>query len=129
MSAQMNMTLAKAVWDALSVGDVEVLDELLAENLQWHVPGKHRLSGTKTDRDQVLDYLGTLGEETDVYDLQLRDILVNDDRGLILYHVSGKRGDKSLDTYQMLLFQVEDNRITEAWSNPFDQHAVDSFWA
>ena len=72
MSAQMNMTLAKAVWDALSVGDVEVLDELMAENLQWHVPGKHRLSGTKTNRNQVMDYLGTLGEETDVYDLELR---------------------------------------------------------
>ena len=128
MSAQMNMTLAKAVWDALSVGDVEVLDELMAEKLLWHVPGKHRLSGTKTDRDQVMDYLGTLGEETDVYDLELRDILVNDDRGLILYHVTGKREGRSLDTYQMLLFQVEDNRITEAWSNPFDQHAVDNFW-
>lgn len=129
MSAQMNMTLAKAVWDALSVGDVEVLDELLGENLLWHVPGKHLLSGTKTGRDQVLDYLGTLGEETEAYDLQLRDILVNNDRGLILYHVSGKRGGRTLDTYQMLLFQVEDNRITEAWSNPFDQYAVDNFWA
>lgn len=129
MSAQMNMTLAKAVWDALSVGDVEVLDELLAENLQWHIPGNNRLSGTKTGRDEVLDYLGTLGVETEVYDLQLRDILVNEDRGLILYHVSGSREGKTLDTYQMLLFQVEDNRITEAWSNPFDQHAVDRFWS
>ena len=129
MSAQMNMTLAKAVWDALSVGDVEVLDELLGEDLKWHVSGNNRLSGTKTGRDQVLDYLGTLGEETEVYDLQLQDILVNEDRALILLHVNGKREGRTLDTQYMLLFQVEDNRLAEAWTNPFNQHAVDRFWA
>ncbi len=129
MSAQMNMTLAKAIWDALSVGDAEVVMELMAEDVLWHVAGNNRISGTRQGREQVLDYLGSLGEETDVYDLELRDILVNDDRGLILFHVDGKRKDRTLDTYFMLLFQVEDNQIKEAWSNPFDQHAVDTFWS
>ncbi len=129
MSAQMNMTLAKAIWDALSVGDVDVLNELMADDLLWHVAGNNTISGLKTGRDEVLDYLGSLGTETEVYDLELRDILVNDDRGLILFRAIGKRLDKTLDTHFMLLFQVEDNQIKEAWSNPFDQHAVDDFWS
>ena len=129
MSAQLNMTLAKAIWDALSVGDAEVLNELLADDLLWHVAGNSPISGTRKGQDEVIDYLGSLGTETEVYDLELRDILVNDDRGLILFRAIGKRLDKTLDTHFMLLFQVEDNQIKEAWSNPFDQRAVDDFWS
>ena len=123
------LTLAKAIWDALSVGDADVLNELMADDLLWHVPGNNAISGTRKGRDEVIDYLGSLGTETEVYDLELRDILVNDDRGLILFRAIGKRLDKTLDTHFMLLFQVEDNQIKEAWSNPFDQNAVDLFWS
>ena len=56
-------------------------------------------------------------------------MLVGDDLVSVLFHVSGRRGDRVLDTDFILLFRIEADRIAEVWAVPRDQHAVDEFWS
>ncbi|MBW2667164.1 MAG: hypothetical protein JRE13_12810 [Deltaproteobacteria bacterium] len=47
----------------------------------------------------------------------------------VLFHVSGLRGERKLDTDYILIFRIEESRIAEIWAVPRDQYAVDEFWS
>ena len=121
--------LARALWDAVSSGDVEALERLSTDDLTWHASGRGPRSGTLRGRDAVLDYLGRLGEDAERFDMDLEDVLVGDLVTAVLYRVIGVRGDRKLDTGFVLILRIEVDRLAEAWAVPRDQHAVDEFWS
>jgi ketosteroid isomerase-like protein len=122
-------SLARSLWDAVSNADVEVLERLSTDDLTWHASGRGPRSGVVSGRDAVLDYLARIGEDTEVFDSELEDVLVGDLYTAILYRVSGVRGERKLETGFVLILRIEGDRLAEAWAVPRDQHAVDEFWA
>jgi ketosteroid isomerase-like protein len=121
--------LAKAAWEAVSVGDIDALTEVCAEDLVWHASGRGPRSGTHRGRDEVLEYLASIGEAADRFDSTLDSVLVGDDLVAVLFRVSGARKGRQLDTGFILLFRIEASRLAEVWAVPRDQYAVDEFWA
>lgn len=124
-----NARLAKAAWVAVSAGDADRLSEIWSEDVVWHVSGRGPRSGTYKSLPAVFDYLASIGEDAERFDLTLEDVLVGDEYASVLFRASGKRGDRQLDTGYILLCRIEADRIVELWSVPRDQHAVDEFWA
>ena len=49
--------LVRAVFASLAEGDIAVLRSAMADDVQWHIPGTHRWSGTWTPRQAVLAHL------------------------------------------------------------------------
>jgi ketosteroid isomerase-like protein len=64
----------------------------LAEDILWHVGGKHPLSGDYRGVEAVLDYYAKVREQTGgTLTLEAVDILANDDHGGVFMRVRGER--------------------------------------
>jgi len=50
MAEHPNVERFRRLYEAFSKGDVDTIREALADDLVWHVPGRHRFSG---DRNKV----------------------------------------------------------------------------
>jgi ketosteroid isomerase-like protein len=124
-----NALLAKVAWVAVSAGDVDALSDVWSEDFVWHASGRGPRSGTYRGREAVLDYLASIGEDAERFDLTMEDVLVGDAFASVLFQVSGLRAGRRLETGYILLCRIEGSRIAEVWSVPRDQHAVDEFWA
>jgi ketosteroid isomerase-like protein len=120
--------LARTAWQAVSTSDVDTLQRVLAEDLVWHASGRGPRAGHYRGRSAVLDYLAAIGDAAERFDSRLDHVLVDDDLVAVLFHVSGKRRNRVLDTDFILLFRIASGRIAEVWAVPRDQHAVDEFW-
>ncbi|MGH0031209.1 MAG: nuclear transport factor 2 family protein [Myxococcota bacterium] len=121
--------LARALWKAVSTADLETLARLTTDDITWHASGRGPKSGDYQGREVVLDYLASLGEDSDEFVTELSDVLVGDLHTALLYRVTGRRGERRLETGYVLLLRMELDRLAEAWSVARDQYAVDAFWA
>ncbi len=121
--------IALEAWQAAARGDRETLERLCAPGMVWEASGRGRWAGARKGLDEVFAYLAALGEASDEFFSELQDVLVSDRRAAVLFHVSGRREGKALETDFILLFDIEGGRITRIHSVPRDQLAVDEFWA
>jgi ketosteroid isomerase-like protein len=121
--------IARLAWEAVSVGDAEMLAEVCAEDLVWNESGRAKRSGVYRGQDAVFGFLAAIGELAERFDSTLEDILVGSKYVSVLFHVSGLRGERKLDTGYILIFRIEESRIAEIWAVPRDQYAVDEFWS
>jgi ketosteroid isomerase-like protein len=121
--------LAKLAWEAVSVGDSEALAEICSEDLVWNASGRGARSGVYRGQEAVFGFLAAVGDLAERFDSTLEDILVGNKYVSVLFRVSGRRGERKLDTGYILIYRVEDSRIAEIWAVPRDQYAVDEFWA
>jgi len=120
--------LARTAWEAVSASDVDTIQRVCSENLIWHASGRGSRSGDYRGRAPVLNYLAAIGDAAERFDSRLDHVLVNENLVAVLFHVTGTRRGRILDTDFILLFRIEAGRIAEIWSVPRDQHAVDEFW-
>lgn len=123
-----NAKLARSAWEAVSASDLDTLSQVCAESLVWHASGRGARSGDYRGRTAVLEYLAAIGDAAERFDSRLDHVLVNEDLVAVLFHVTGTRRGRVLDTDFILLFRIEAGQIAEVWAVPRDQHAVDAFW-
>jgi ketosteroid isomerase-like protein len=121
--------LAKLAWEAVSVGDSEALAEICSEDLVWNASGRGARSGIYRGQEAVFGFLAAVGDLAERFDSTLEDILVGNKYVSVLFRVSGRRGERKLDTGYILIYRIEDSRIAEIWAVPRDKYAVDEFWA
>ena len=124
-------TRVRAALDAYDRSDFDTLRSFLAEDIVWHVGGRHPLSGDYRGRDAVIEYCqkaqaaagGTLRGG-------LLEILADDRRAGVFNRISGERDGKRLDAVlaQAITFDDE-GRWTEYWALADAQDEVDEFWA
>jgi ketosteroid isomerase-like protein len=120
--------LARTAWEAVSASDLGTLREVCSEQLIWHASGRGARAGDDRGQESVLNYLAAIGDAAERFDSRLDHVLVNENLVAVLFHVTGTRRGRVLDTDFILLFRVEVGRIAEIWAVPRDQHAVDEFW-
>ena len=123
-----NAKLARTAWEAVSASDVDTLSRVCSEQLIWHASGRGTRSGDYRGRASVLNYLAAIGDAAERFDSRLDHVLVNENLVAVLFHVTGTRRSRVLDTDFILLFRIEAGQIAEVWAVPRDQHAVDEFW-
>ena len=123
-----NAKLARSAWEAVSASDLDTLSHVCADDLVWHASGRGSRSGDYRGRTAVLDYLAAIGDAAERFDSRLDHVLVNENLVAVLFHVTGTRRGRVLDTDFILIFRVGAGRIVEVWAVPRDQHAVDEFW-
>jgi len=129
MSQHPNATLIRNVLRAVARGETEALKQLCADGILWHAMGRTPWAGDHEGIDAVLDYLGRVGEAADVFDADLEDLLVSEERAATVMQISARRGDRRLEVQFLILYRVARGKIAEAWSAPLDPHATDAFWA
>ena len=123
-----NVELAERAWVAVATSDVDALEALWSPDIIWHVTTRNPWYGDHVGPEAVLDYLASVGEAGEAYDSRLDDILVSDDRVLLVTRVAAKRKDREVDTGQCLLARVENGKMVEVWTLALDPAAFAQFW-
>ena len=126
-----NSAIVRRGYAALNTADLTTLTELFDENASWHTPGKSALAGDADGRDAVFAQFGRYAEETGgTLKAELKRVLT-DEYGQVLgiHHSVAERGDKRLDVYGCIVFELEDGRIVDGREHFYDLHAWDEFWS
>lgn len=126
-SPEDNIKVVQDFFAAYGANDLDGIAAVMDENVRWHIPGRHPLSGTKTGRDEVLAFFGQLGvagfkaepiyfgaDETHVVDIH---------RGW-----SNAEGKPNVDTTWALVYRIEGGKIVEATNLSADQDAANTFF-
>jgi uncharacterized protein len=62
MAGHPNVARITDGYAACAKGDFAVLNDLFAEDLLWHEPGRNQLAGDYRGREAVYEFLGSLNE-------------------------------------------------------------------
>jgi uncharacterized protein len=123
-------TETRGVLDAVSAGNLEVLERQLGDDIVWHVGGAHPLYGDYRGRAAVGEYLRRVAEATSgSLRLTVDDILASDHYVGIFLTATAHAGAVSLDTAMVEAVRLDDEgRWVEFWALADDQPQVDAFW-
>jgi uncharacterized protein len=123
----MNVKIVQSFYEAYGKKDLEGIRQVLAEDVQWHIPGRHPLSGTKNGINEVIsffDELGKAGFKAEVMILAANDNYVIDaHRGW-----SNVTNGDNVDLNWVLLYQIENGKIKRVINFAGDQHIADEFF-
>jgi len=130
MADHPNVELLRKGYAAYSSGDIEVLNDLFADDILWHVAGRSPLAGDYKGRDQVFGFFGKLMELSDgTAKIEVHDLLANDDHAVALVTGTATRNGASFTGQDVHTFHVRDGKVVEFWDSPVDQYAADEFWS
>jgi uncharacterized protein len=111
-------------------GELGPVEELLAEDVLWHVPGTSPIAGDYRGRDAVLHYFSTrramaggaiaISKHGEMHD---DDVLVQ------LADGSAPLGGREVVWRTAGVYRVADGKIAEAWLVPLELEAFDRAWA
>ena len=121
--------LAQSACEAVAHADAETLAHLCKKDVVWHVTGSGPRAADYRGLEAVVDYLRSLGEAAEQFNLDPVAVMGGEDRAAVIFHITGQRHGRVLDNHNVLLFRIEDQRIAEIWSVSFDERADEEFWA
>ncbi|MFE3764838.1 nuclear transport factor 2 family protein [Streptomyces sp. NPDC059104] len=111
---------------AYAAGDVDGMSAVLAPDIQWAIPGRHPLSGTKHGVAEVrsfFDQLGKAGFQADPIFFGSNDEYVVD-----IHRGWTTAGTGKVDTTWALVWHFDtDGRIDRVVNLSGDQHQMDNF--
>jgi hypothetical protein len=122
-----NLQVVKDFFAAYAEDDQAGIAETLAEDVRWHIPGRHPLSGTHEGREEVLAFFDQLANA----DFKAEPIYFGaDETHVVDIHrgYSNVDGADNVDTIWALLYRIEDGRIVEATNLSADQDAANAFF-
>lgn len=128
MTEHSHAQLARAAWQAVSVGDVEALERMLAPDVVWHATARAPWEGDHVGPQAISGFLARIGELMQVFDARLDDVLVSDDRFAMVFHVRAEVSGRGYETDYLLLARVAGGRATEIWTLPLDPSSLAAFF-
>lgn len=130
MADHPNLELSRRGYAAFAEGDMETLDEIIADNVVWHVSGDNILSGDYKGKEAVFGFFGRLAQETNgTFKNDVHDMLANDTHGVALVNQSATRNGETLEGRTVHVFHVDDGELTEFWAFNENQAEFDEFWS
>jgi hypothetical protein len=123
--------LHRAQTEFYAGGSGSALEQLLASNIAWTVPGDNRIAGTYRGLEQVLEYFRRRRDLAGhTFQIERRDILVGDgDRLAALTDGFATIRDVDHRWSTVGLYEVVGQRIAACWLLPLDQSAFDEIWS
>jgi len=130
MSHHPNVQHMRDGYDAFAKGDLAGLQELMTEDVVWHVAGRTPLSGTYEGRDAVFEFFGRVMELTEgSFRVEPLTALADDTYGAAPVRITAHRGDRHLDVMNLQVSRLEDGRVAEFWDTTTDTEATEAFYA
>jgi ketosteroid isomerase-like protein len=127
--AHPNEELVRRGYEAFGAGDMATLNELFADDIVWHAPGRNQLAGTYRGKDEVFGTFKKVAELSGgTFKLDIHAILADDEHAVVLARATGEREGRTLDDNSVQVFHIKDGKVTEQWLHPGDAHASDEFW-
>jgi ketosteroid isomerase-like protein len=121
-----NEELARREIELINSGDLAALDQMYADELVFHYPGRNPLAGDYRNVDEFLTKAQELlGEGT--LKRRLHDAFGSEDHAVQLLDVTAEVGDRSHSWRAVIVMHVRDGKFSEVWLHIDDQYALDEF--
>lgn len=125
-----NAIRLKQAHEAFQQGDLDALFDLMADDITWHMPGVNVLAGDFVGREQIMGSFAALQANVDAYWAWPLDYFGSDDHVVLVALVRARRGAKSLETKECLLWRVDAaGKLAEVWHMALDEKAWDAFFS
>jgi ketosteroid isomerase-like protein len=111
-------------------GPADVLRELLADDVVWHVPGDNPIAGVHDGRDAVMAYFARRRDlASRTFRMQPGDVLVGEgSRVAVLTDGSAVLGGRERRWSTVGLYELRGEQIAACWLLPLDQREFDAIW-
>jgi ketosteroid isomerase-like protein len=112
-------------------GSTAPLEQLLAPNITWTVPGDSQIAGTYRGHEEVFGYFRRRRDLADrTFRMERRDILVGEgDRIAALTDGFATIGSVDHRWSTVGMYEVVNGQIAACWLLPLDQRAFDAIWS
>jgi hypothetical protein len=125
-----NAIMLKTAHENFQKGDIEALFGLMADDMAWHMPGTNALSGDFVGREAILGSFAALQANVDAYWAWPLDYFGSDNHVVLVAKVQARRGEKSLDCLECLLWRVDEaGKLAEVWHLALNEKAWDAFFS
>ena len=137
MAEHPNVERFRRLYEAFSKGDVDATREALADDLVWHVPGRHRFSGDRNKAEtmalfeEVVPEFSETGEPIiSTFNIEIEGVHASDDWVFMRVHWDHTRNGKRFDQHGVEVFRLDpEGRISEFWAFMRDTAAFDEFFS
>lgn len=130
MGTAENAEIVRRGYEAFDAGDMAALAGLFTADAVWEAAGSGPLSGTKQGRDAVLAYFGELAARSGgTFKVAVRDIIGGENHTVGLQHAHAERNGKTMDSDQVLVFEIRDGKVVRGQEFFADTALTDGFWA
>lgn len=118
------------MYEGIGRGDFDLFLRLMADDVRWHLPGRHPYAGTTRSRDALVERLVRQSEASGgSTSIEWVDAIAMDDLVVVLERLRASRLDSSIDLGAAVVFRFEGDHVAEAWDVFNDQDAYDMFWS
>ena len=130
MKAEDNVKVIRRLQSAYAAADIEVIDQLVTDDVVFHVPGRHPLSGTYVGKTEVFGYLAQVAALSESADggFEIHSVTGDDDHVVSLVTGTIEHDGVRFVRPTVHVFHVNGTQVTEFWEASLDQHAEDQFW-
>ena len=124
-----NVSVVREGFEAFERGDMARMDQLLSDDVVWHVGGNSKWAGAYEGKQQVLEYFGRQAQATSgPTSAEIHDIVGNDEHVVVLGSARATAADGSSAEWKYTqVFHIRDGKATEVWGMAENDAAVDPF--
>jgi len=122
-------TRLRDAYGAFAAGDGRLLAELLAEDVTYHLPGRHLGGGILRGRAEVLARTAEAALSCDAPPtIRLHGVVGSGEIVLSIERFVARRGGRTVDQDVCVVWRMAGDRCVEIWSTFSDQASCDRFW-
>ena len=125
-----NAAIVRRGYEGFARGDMAAVAKEFDPGITWHLYRPGKLGGEYKGVDQVLGFFKQLMELSGgTLRMEVLDLPASDENAAAVVRLTAQRGDRRLDSHQVHLFHVRDERVIEVWQFVDDAHASVEFWS
>ena len=113
-------------FSAYGRGDLEGMQAFISEDVEWHIPGQHKLAGTKRGIKAFTEFFAKLGDAG--FKAEVMILAANDSNVIDAHRGFSTKSDDNIDLNWVLLYQIEDGKIKRVQNFSGDLYASDRFF-
>lgn len=119
----------REAYEAFASGDGRLLVELLAEDVTYHLPGRHLGGGIVRGRRELFERLAQAAQSCDTPPvIQLHRVVGAHDLVLSIERFIAHRCGRTVDQDVCVVWRMAASQCVEIWSQFADQASCDRFW-
>ena len=119
----------REAYGAFAAGDGRPLVQFLAEDVTYHLPGRHLGGGTVRGRAEVLERTAQAALSCDAPpEIRLQRVVGFGEFVLSIERFVARRCGRTVDQYVCIVWRMTGAQCTEIWSTFSDQASCDRFW-
>lgn len=128
--AARNEELLRAGYESFSKGDMIALEALFDADVVWHAQRLGILGGDHRGWAEVLRFFARSMELTQgTFGIEVREVLSSPAGAAAVVRSRGRRGGATLDSSQIHLFHIRNERVVEVWQFIGDGPAAEALWS